>query len=290
MSRRSDKISFSLALGLHILLIGLLVVNFNKTIRLASSPPVNQVEPQKEIIDAVMVDKKTLQDEVARLEEKEAQKKAIELEHKRELERRETQAKQKREKEEALAHELKIKNEALKKQAEQLQLAEQKREKERKAKLKKEQDELKKLQKEKEEAIAAKKKLEQEQKQAKEKQKEKELAEQKARQLQQQQEISARASQGEINRYMQLIKNKIDQNWRQPIGFDFNSLVCKVLVKLLPTGEVVEASVITSSGNLEFDRSAELAVSKSSPLPMPEDPHIAKEFREFEFTFRPGAA
>jgi colicin import membrane protein len=40
---------------------------------------------------------------------------------------------------------------------------------------------------------------------------------------------------------------------------------------------------------LEFDRSAEVAIRKASPLPMPEDDNIAKEFRSFTLTFNPEA-
>jgi len=289
---RSDKMSFGAALGLHLLLIILLVVSFDKTIKIAAMPS-GAAEPKQEIIEAVMVSKKTLQAEVARLEEKEEKKRMLELERRKELERQEQAAKQKREKEEALAIELKKKNEELKKQAEELRLVEEKKEKARQAKIKKEQEEIKKLQREKEE-LAAKQKAAEKQKQKidqeKQKQKEKELAEQKLMQQLQQEQDSLLAVKGEVDRYMMLLANKIHQNWRQPIGFDFSQMKCLVLVKLLPTGEVMDVSILKSSGNLEFDRSTEVAVRKASPLPMSDDPNVAKNFREFEFTFNPGAA
>ena len=136
-------------------------------------------------------------------------------------------------------------------------------------------------------------------------QKTKELAEQKIKELAQKQatevaaqkaqetnapSVNPRVLQNEITRFALLMRNKIHQHWRQPIGFDYDGLTCKVSVKLLPTGDVVEAVVIESSGSLEFDRSTELAIKKASPLPMPEDTSIAKEFRQFTFTFRPEAA
>lgn len=288
MRSRSDKISFGAALSVHLLLIVLLVVSFDKTIRIAAMPS-GAAEPKQEIIEAVMVSKKTLQAEVARLEEKEEKKRMLELERRKELERQEQEAKQKREKEEALAIELEKKNEELKKQAEELRLAQERKEKARQAKIKKEQEEIKKLQREKEELAAKQKAEKQKQKVEQEKQKEKELAEQKLMQQLQQEQDSMLAVKGEVDRYMMLLANKIHQNWRQPIGFDFSQMKCLVLVKLLPTGEVADVSILKSSGNLEFDRSTELAVRKASPLPMSDNPHVAKNFREFEFTFNPGA-
>ncbi|MBS0287765.1 MAG: cell envelope integrity protein TolA [Proteobacteria bacterium] len=290
---RSEKISLGISIAFHTVIILLLVMSFEKTI-VVSAP---STEPNKPIIDAVMVSKKTLQEEVKRLEEKETKKRQQEEDRIKAIaqKEKEKEAKQKREKEEALALELKKKEEALKKVAQEKQeklekkLAEEKREKEQQAKLKKEQEEK---------ALAEKKKADLEKKVAEEKlQKEKELAEQKAKEAAEQKEreasqqrVNSRVLQNEITRYALLMRNKIHQHWRQPIGFDFDNLSCKVEVKLLPTGEVVDAKVIVSSGSLEFDRSTELAIKKASPLPMPEDSNIAKEFRQFTFTFRPEAA
>jgi colicin import membrane protein len=288
---RSEKISFACALGLHLILAMLIIFSVERTIILPAEPS----DEKKQIIDAVMVNKKTLQEEVNRLEEKELKKRQVEQERIAEIANKEKEAIQKREKEEKLIIELKKKNEELKKEAELQKLAQEKLEKEREAKLKKEQEELKKIQKAKEEALAQKKKLEevkkaQEEKKAEEdriaaqKQKEKELTEQKVAQA-----ISPRVKMDQITKHAMLIRNKIHQHWRQPIGFDFNGFYCVVTVSLLPTGDVVDAVVIKSSGNVEFDRSAEVAVRKASPLPMPEDSNIAKEFRQFDFTFRPEA-
>jgi colicin import membrane protein len=275
MASRSHKISFAFAVGLHMLMLIFLVMSLERTIVIQAEP----AAPKTEIIDAVMINKKTLQEEVARLEAKEAKKRAIELEKQQEIVRQQKEAQQKREKEEALAVELIKKNEELKKQAEALKVAEQQKEKEHQAKLKKEQEELKKQQKEKEQALAEKKKAEEQQAQ---KQKE-------AEQVEQANQVNPKVRQDQITFYAKLMRNKIHQNWRQPIGFDFGGFTCKIAVKLMPTGEVIDATVIESSGNVEFDRSTELAIRKASPLPMPEDPHIAKEFHSFTFTFRPEA-
>ena len=89
-----------------------------------------------------------------------------------------------------------------------------------------------------------------------------------------------------IDRYALLMRSKIHQNWRRPVGIE-NLYKCKVVVKLRSNGEVISAIVVNSSGNVEFDRSAELAVRKSSPLPMPPDEKMKAPFNNFTFTFEP---
>ncbi len=285
---RSEKVSFAIAVGLHLVLALLIIFSVEKTIIIPAQPN----DQQTKIIDAVMISKKSLQEEVARIEEKEIKKREQEQTRIKEIAHKEKEAKLKREKEEALAIELKKKNEELKKEAELKEKAELQREKERQVKLKQEQEELKKIQKEKEEALAQKKKADLERKAAEEKakeEKEKELAKALEGEKTQAPALSPRVKQDLITRYAMLMRNKIHQHWRQPIGFDFDGLTCKVAVKLLPTGDVVEAVVVESSGSLEFDRSTEVAIRKASPLPMPDDPNTAKEFRQFTFTFRPEA-
>ncbi|MBS0289926.1 MAG: cell envelope integrity protein TolA [Proteobacteria bacterium] len=281
---QSKKVSFVIAFGLHLLIVLLIIFSVEKTLVLPPEPS----EVQKPIIDAVMINKKSLQEEIARLEAKETKKREQEENRIKELAQKEKEAKQKAAHEEALALELKKKNEALEKAVQEKKIAQEKQEKERLAKLKQEQEELKKIQKEKEEALALKKKMEEEKLLQEKLQKEKALAEQKAQEEAQAKapQISPRVKQDLITRHAMLIRSKIHQFWRKPIGFDFEGYTCVVEVRLLPTGEVVQAAVVESSGSLEFDRSAELAVKKASPLPMPEDVNVAKEFRQFTFLFR----
>lgn len=287
----SEKISLALALGLHIALGLLLIISFEHTIHIIPAPSVDE---NKEVIEAVVVNKKSLQDEVDRLAMLEAKRKQQEQAKKQELIRQENEIKQKREKEEQLLVELKKKNEQLKKEAELQRLAKEQQEQELKDKVKAEQENLKKIQKQKEEALAlaAKNKAIVEQKaqelakqEEKARQKEKEAAEQIAKQT-----ANARLNQNEISRFMSLMQNKIHQNWRQPLGFNFNGYKCKILVRLMPTGDVAEARILESSGSVEYDRSAVVAIEKASPLPMPDDPAVANQFREFSFTFNPEAA
>lgn len=282
----SQKISLGLAICLHIVLGFLLLVSFNHTIYL---PPMANKDENKEIIEAVVVNKKSLTDEIDRLAMIEAKKKQAEQAKKQELIRKETEAKQKREKEEQLLVELKKKNEQLKKEAELQRLVKEQQEQELKDKVKAEQETIKKLQKQKDELQAAKNKALIEQKAA-ELAKQQELARQKEQALADQQAKAASVSQAQLDQFKIALRNKLHQHWRQPLGVDFSKYSCKIAVRLLPTGEVIEVTVKESSGSVEFDRSAALAVEKASPLPIPSDPAIASQFREFDFIFRPEAA
>ena len=83
------------------------------------------------------------------------------------------------------------------------------------------------------------------------------------------------------------IQQKIIERWIKPIS-TAKGLSCTIRVKLLPSGDVMNAQVIRGSGDRIFDRSAENAVRKSSPLPVPNNETLfAKNFRLFIFTFKP---
>ncbi|MDD2802410.1 MAG: cell envelope integrity protein TolA, partial [Methylococcales bacterium] len=81
------------------------------------------------------------------------------------------------------------------------------------------------------------------------------------------------------------IKQKVNRSWIRPA--DATGISCIIRVKLMSDGTVVDAQVVTSSGDEIFDRSAENAVNKASPLPVPSDKELSKEFRSFTFEFKP---
>lgn len=289
MKQNFDKYSFGLALGLHIGLGLLLFLSVEHTIHI---PPDNVFDPNKKIIQAVMVNNQTLQNEAKRLAALEAKKQALAQEKEREKEQEKQKEKEKEKEIQAIQE--KEAQAVLAKQEEEAAalLAKNALEKEKKEKLEK-------LEKEKLAEKLEKQKLEKE-KIAQQKQLDKKLAEEKIKaqalvEKKQQEEAAAlqanmRVKQDMITRYAMLMRNKIHQNWRQPLGVDFGGFKCKVAVRLLPTGEVLEAVVVESSGSVEFDRSTELAIRKASPLPMPEDASVARDFHQFTFTFHPEAA
>ena len=86
--------------------------------------------------------------------------------------------------------------------------------------------------------------------------------------------------------YKALIRQKVSRNWVRPPGAQ-KGLKVTVMVKLVPGGEVLQATVVRSSGNPVFDRSVENAVYKATPLPLPQDADLFDYFREIEFLFNP---
>ena len=88
------------------------------------------------------------------------------------------------------------------------------------------------------------------------------------------------------DQYIALIRQKVSRNWARPPGSE-KGLQCTVMVKLAPGGEVIQATVVRSSGDAVFDRSVENAVYKASPLPLPQEADLFEYFREIEFLFNP---
>ena len=83
------------------------------------------------------------------------------------------------------------------------------------------------------------------------------------------------------------MNTKVIHSWIVPATGN-EDLKCTIKVKLTSDGTVISADVILSSGDEIFDRSAENAVHKASPLPVPNDKELfAKEFSSFQFMFNP---
>lgn len=104
-----------------------------------------------------------------------------------------------------------------------------------------------------------------------------------------QQKISATISAQqalEIAKYKARIISSIAQNWRVPHKTD-KSLSCELLIHVGPGGTVLDVSTLRSSGHSLMDRSAQTAVYKASPLPVPSDPKLFNSFRELRLTVRP---
>lgn len=76
-------------------------------------------------------------------------------------------------------------------------------------------------------------------------------------------------------------------NWSRPPSAR-NRMEAKLLVELVPTGDVVGVTIITSSGDDAFDRSAEAAVRKARRFEVPKEPDVfERNFRRFTLLFRP---
>jgi len=89
--------------------------------------------------------------------------------------------------------------------------------------------------------------------------------------------------------YAALIQQTVVNYWSRPPSAR-NGMEALLAIQLIPTGEVVNVSVIKSSGNSAFDRSAINAVEKAGSFPelqkLP-DREFEKTFRRFRLLFRP---
>jgi len=302
--------SLVLAVGIHVLAIGLLIVSLDLT-----PPPAGQ--PQgSEVVQAVTVDEQKVKAEVERLEQAERRKRDQELARHRTAERELAAAKTKRQAEERRlaevtkekdavekakaaeqkeleATEAKRKQEESKRQQEderrvtlekqrleeEKQRAEAKAAEEKKRREAEAKAEVEKKRKETEAKAEAKAKAEAEKKRQEQERRARELAEQIEAEQQ------AARDQSEIDRFTLLIQTQIENAFTNPQ----RGLKCTLLVKMVPGGDVVDAKVVRSSGNVLFDRRAEIAVHKASPLPVPDDPRLFQQMREIEFIFDPQA-
>lgn len=84
-------------------------------------------------------------------------------------------------------------------------------------------------------------------------------------------------------KYMGLIQQTIRSNWINQ--FPQSNLTVTLQISLDAHGNVLNVLVKQTSGNATFDRQAVLAVKKSSPLPLPPDPTMAKDFMSLVLPF-----
>lgn len=200
--------------------------------------------------------------------------------------------KQKAEKEKAEAQQkLKEKEEAEK----ALKLEKEKQEKEKAEAQKKAEQEAERKRKEEEERrrkeqekLEAQRKKQQEE--LRRKQEEQQRKNELARAMAQEDEAIAAANDQEaVTSYIALITKAIQDNWSRPPSARRDMQVT-LLIQLIPTGEVVNVSVVQSSGNAAFDLSAQNAVRRAARFPELQDLKIGvfdKNFRRLTLVFRP---
>ena len=82
------------------------------------------------------------------------------------------------------------------------------------------------------------------------------------------------------------IRASIEANWRRP-GTGLRGLKVVISLRVGRNGDVQNARIVESSGDPRFDESAELAVQKASPLPIPKEPEYYEYIKEFRIEFRP---
>ncbi len=97
---------------------------------------------------------------------------------------------------------------------------------------------------------------------------------------------NTRAMQGELDKYKSAILSSIGHHWLVPPGSN-KEVSCQLLIHLAPGGVVLDVVTVKSSGDEALDHSAQTAVMKASPLPVPSEPTKFNHFRELRLTVRP---
>lgn len=110
---------------------------------------------------------------------------------------------------------------------------------------------------------------------------------------QESQEAASNADQSdvEVASFTDAISAQVGQRWRIPGNYrNRDDIKTQVRIQMIPGGEVVNVSVVKSSGYPDFDESVMNAVKLASPLPVPDGPLFDKQFRSLVIEFDPGVA
>lgn len=274
----ADPKAMALAILVHVVLVGILVVSLDWT----SVPTPSQ--PQVDIVKAVAIDEKKIQAELEKIKKAEAAKKKKE----KKAEKKAKQLEDKRKREEKRLAKLRKEREVEKKRQKELQkkrAAEEKRLAQERETKRKELERIKAERLAQEKALAdaeAKRKALEEKKRREAEEaavREAIAREQAALEAEKQKRLSSLRGQ-----YIADIQNKVERNWIRPASAR-QGLSCQVAVKQIPGGEVISVQVTKCIGDEVFRRSVEAAVYKASPLPRPSDPALFD--REIVFTFKP---
>ena len=156
-----------------------------------------------------------------------------------------------------------------------------KREKEKRERLEREKEDKRKAEeakKKREQEEAAKKKQEDDKRRREEEMRKREAEKARA-------EAAARQK-SEVDKYVDAIRNKIRGKANVPDTVTGNPEV-QVRLRVLPGGEVLEATITRSSGNRAYDSAIERAIRSASPLPVPPaDSELFPQFRDLNLNIR----
>ncbi|MGO1872430.1 MULTISPECIES: energy transducer TonB [Halomonadaceae] len=90
------------------------------------------------------------------------------------------------------------------------------------------------------------------------------------------------------NSFLNIVIRRVERNWARPDGAS-DSMRATLQVRLGPAGEVLATSIVTSSGDSAFDRSAIQAVERAAPFgelrALPADQQ--RNLRQFNLLFTP---
>jgi colicin import membrane protein len=265
--RRSDSIrGLGLSCTLHAVAIALLTlsVSFSEVV---APPPAKSSAMTAIAVDAAAVDK-----EIERLRAADAAKRQAQERTRREAENEKRKIRELKQERERLAREKAAEEERLKVAADKRKAEEAERART--------EAERKKVAEQKRKDEVEKKRKEQQARRQRELQEQMEAEENAARAAEQ-----ARQDDSLIARIAADIAAAVQNAFINPTPSQ--QLSCRIFVRMLPGGEVADVKIVQSSGNEIFDRQAEAAVKKASPLPVPGDPRLFEKVREINFIFTP---
>ena len=262
----SYGVAVVLSLLLHLLMLALLMINWNNDATIKRLPPVP--------ISAALVP--LPESSSAAVEKQQAAQAQRQAEARREAEaRKRAEAKKQAEAKQRLAEE--------RRKALALKQAEEKK----RQQLLREQEEARRRQKEQERLQREQRvRLEQEQRR-----REQEALEQAIAQEQQEIENAQQLAGDQLEqaRYAALIQSLTSQHWNRPPSAR-NNMMTEIRISLSPAGDVLEISMVKSSGSDEFDRSVIQAIRRAAPfseLKNLERRIFDQYFRRITFRFRP---
>lgn len=294
---KRNPLAAVLAVLMHVVIIAFMVVGVDW---LEKPKPIKSTV---EVVQAKVIDQAKVDAEVAKLKEAE-KKKVSEAEAKRRKEEQrlaELKKKQEQEKKRLADLEKKRKTEEQKRKTDAKKKAEAEKKRKAAAKKKAEAEKKRKAELEKKRKAEAKKKAaaekkrkaelekkrkaEAERKRKAEAEKKRQAAEQKAREDALAAQLEGERLASERDRYLVLIRDKIERNWLRPTTVN-QCLKALMRVRLIPGGGVAAVNITRGSGNGAFDRSAEQAIYKADPLPVPTGAGF-EAFRDFNIEFKP---
>lgn len=309
---RSYRNAFIAAVVLHVSIAIMLLIESSTdhpvvtaAARTEASPslPIATIAPQEQAIKAVSVDSQDVKNTVARLKEERARQQRAEESRQQKLTQQAESARKQRVEEQQRLEKLKSESAKLaiahKKQVEDeqrrlKQLAQQKVEEEKHlADMKKQNMQMQKQQQLEADKLAELKKNKAAElarvEQAKQAKANDDLANKQKAAVAAQAALDAQKNAltaGEVDKYKALIIGAISRQWILPDNAD-SKLSSQFRIRLAPNGIVLEVSLTRSSGDPILDRSAQSAIYKASPLPVPSDPDAFNVFRDISLTVRP---
>ena len=101
------------------------------------------------------------------------------------------------------------------------------------------------------------------------------------------QDLQAVTDETLVQSYHAAIYQRVRDEWSVPLSAR-NGMQALLQVELVPTGEVISVSILESSGDAVFDRSAEAAVRDVQKFDVPQENRLFEaHFRRFRLLFRP---